>query len=592
MTVRGAFERVKRMISLLLVLTLVCGIPATVKGEDTDVVTHESDTHFVPENPDVMPLAEEDILLDLSKRKPGTIQECGMDAEDGSVVYAGGVTNGSMFEIPFTLQKGETVSVTVTGRFNTAEDKGVRFYLSNAYAENCNMGMLKTIANNGEGVFTETFDLKASAPADHLMLSGNTFAARLHDFTLLSISVHSDAAMDGSRLHSVSYADSVGTEWYRSLLEASHMRLGNNKRLHALVERARAGEKITIATIGGSITEGAGATRYKECYAYQIYDGFRKQYGAGDGANVAFVNAGVGGTPSTFGIMRYQSDVVDRVQDDDGLPDMVVIEFSVNDYGEPTKHRAFESMVKQILMQPNEPVVVILFAVFRNGFNLQEELRAIGDAYDVMMVSVRDGAYPYVGNQWTSEAFFYDEYHPTTLGHKVMADCVLSTIEAALEEPVCETDHNLDAAPAYATDFMGLQSILKGRVPSGVELTAGGFGMDDTASYQNLPVGRVCGENFHHTAASGDEPLTMTAVFKNLMIAYRATGDADFGDAEVFVDGKKVAMLKGNTGSWGQSVVDLVWDQAEAAEHTVEIKMAAGSEKKKFTVTCIACTPD
>jgi hypothetical protein len=67
---------------------------------------------------------------------------------------------------------------------------------------------------------------------------------------------------------------------------------------------------------------------------------------------VRFVNAGVGGTPSTFGLMRYQRDIADRVQDADGLPDLVIVEFSVNDYQEPTGHRCFESLVKTILSQP------------------------------------------------------------------------------------------------------------------------------------------------------------------------------------------------------------------------------------------------
>ena len=37
------------------------------------------------------------------------------------------------------------------------------------------------------------------------------------------------------------------------------MRLGNNVRLKKVIERAQAGEPVTIGLIGGSITEGAGA---------------------------------------------------------------------------------------------------------------------------------------------------------------------------------------------------------------------------------------------------------------------------------------------------------------------------------------------
>ena len=60
-------------------------------------------------------------------------------------------------------------------------------------------------------------------------------------------------------------AEFTNEEWYAEALKASEMRLGNNVRLQKVIERAQAGEFITIGTMGGSITEGAGASNYKEC---------------------------------------------------------------------------------------------------------------------------------------------------------------------------------------------------------------------------------------------------------------------------------------------------------------------------------------
>ena len=89
-------------------------------------------------------------------------------------------------------------------------------------------------------------------------------------------------------------------EWYRQALQDSVMSVGNNARLKKVIERAQSGEVITLATIGGSITEGAGASSYKECWASRFHIRFRTEYGAANGSNVCFVNAGVGGTPSPF----------------------------------------------------------------------------------------------------------------------------------------------------------------------------------------------------------------------------------------------------------------------------------------------------
>ena len=51
-------------------------------------------------------------------------------------------------------------------------------------------------------------------------------------------------------------------EWYLQALKDSVMSTGNNARLKKVIDRARSGEEITLATIGGSITEGAGASVY------------------------------------------------------------------------------------------------------------------------------------------------------------------------------------------------------------------------------------------------------------------------------------------------------------------------------------------
>lgn len=382
---------------------------------------------------------------------------------------------------------------------------------------------------------------------------------------------------------------------YSLMLGKSHTNLGNNQRLKAVIEKARAGEQITIATIGGSITEGAGATKYQECYAYQFYDKFRQEYGKDDGSNIGFVNAGVGGTGSPFGYLRYERDIVSRVEDADGLPDIVVIEFSVNDYQEPTKQHCYESMVKHILSQPNKPVVILLFAVFPGGFNLQNEIKPIGFRYQLMMVSIKDGPFAYVGDKatskWTEKEFFYDQYHPTTLGHGVMADCLMDTVKAAEQQATSEEDIDLTVKPVYGDDYLGLKTIYKTDYEEDIKLDFGGFSQDDKQSYSNASIGRVCGENFHHTADSGNDPLTFETSCKNLLVSYRATGDANFGNADVYVDGKLAKTLQGNTGSWGQSVQDVIFADETAAVHKIEIKMAAGNENKKFTITCIGYTP-
>ena len=375
-------------------------------------------------------------------------------------------------------------------------------------------------------------------------------------------------------------------EWYLQAARDSVMSTGNNARLKKVIDRARSGEQITLATIGGSITEGAGASRYNECWAYRFCESFGKAYGTDGGTNVHLVNAGVGGTPSPFGYMRYNREIVGRVpaEDADGLPDVVVIEFSVNDWQEPTNHRCYESMVKEILEAPNEPAVILLFAVFRNGFNLQDDLKKIGYNYGLTMVSIKDGFYGHIGKKIKPEGFFADEYHPTSLGHRIMTDCLMQAVaDVAEAEP--DEPQDIDVKPVYGTSFKGLKTIFGDTETTEYTVERGGFPGSDSGSYRNGPVGQACGKNFFHNTKDPAEPLKVTGVFRKCLVAWKASADASFGTLEILVDGKVKKTVRGGEGKWGQSEVVLVLDDKEAAEHTLEIRVK--EEGKKGTITAI-----
>ncbi len=221
--------------------------------------------------------------------------------------------------------------------------------------------------------------------------------------------------------------------YYRGMLEKSLMQTGNNARLKRVIDKARRGEDVTVAFIGGSITQGAGAIPINtECYAYKTFKGFCELTGRGLEENVHYVKAGVGGTPSELGMIRYETDVL---EDGRVTPDLVVVEFAVNDEGDETKGECYDSLVRKILNAENRPAVILLFAVFANDWNLQERLSPVGRAYDLPMVSTRDTVVeqfylkPGSGKVVSKNQFFYDSYHPTSVGHTVMADGILHLLQ-------------------------------------------------------------------------------------------------------------------------------------------------------------------
>ena len=62
------------------------------------------------------------------------------------------------------------------------------------------------------------------------------------------------------------------------------------------------------------------------------------------------------------------------------------------------------------------------------------------------------------------------------------------------------------------------------------------------------------------------------------------SGSNEFGKAKVVVDGKEVMIYDPKEVGWTHSNAVVVIREDEAADHVVEVSMAQGDEKKKFTI--------
>jgi lysophospholipase L1-like esterase len=116
--------------------------------------------------------------------------------------------------------------------------------------------------------------------------------------------------------------------------------------------KLNAGKPVTIAYLGGSITQAANG------YREQSTAWLQAQYPA---AKITAINAGVGGTRSDLGAFRLRSQVLDR------HPDLVFVEFAVNDMNTDTAaiHEAMEGIVRQI--RANDPATDICFVYTMTG---------------------------------------------------------------------------------------------------------------------------------------------------------------------------------------------------------------------------------
>lgn len=372
--------------------------------------------------------------------------------------------------------------------------------------------------------------------------------------------------------------EEVEKTWYEEMLDASIKFKGNNYRLKKVLEKARSGETVNVCALGGSITEGAGATTNDQGYAYQFADNFKNTYCSGD--NLNFVNAGLSGTPSALGVMRYQRDVVEALG---AVPDLLIIEFAVNDWQEATGYRAFESLIYRALTDNEECAVIILYSSSKGKWNLQNDMNPYAMYYGVPAVSVLDAITS--TTEVSDNDYFSDEYHPKTYGHTIMSDCLmnlLATVDKADENTPLAVPDNAKKGREFAN------MTLIDSTTTGISIDKGAFNGTDGTVQTSYKKGSCFPNNFYKDGSTGG-PLKITLTCKTLLLDFKTANDGNFGTAEVYVDGVLVATLNGNSsGGWNNNNVVLIIDEKEAASHTVEVKMAAGSESKKFTVLSLA----
>ncbi len=356
------------------------------------------------------------------------------------------------------------------------------------------------------------------------------------------------------------------------MLERSVISTGNNARMKKVMEKAKNGEDVTIAYIGGSITEGynAGTT---EIYAKLSSDYFRETYATTGKVN--YVNAGLSGTPSLLGLIRSDRDIFEAE------PDIVFIEFAVNDAQDNQNKAAFESLLRKALMQEQEPAVVLLFSVTEDGYTCQTNMQLIGMNYELPMISVPNAIHPeFEAGRMTWADWANDGSHPNTNGQKLYSEFIIHYFNKVAAE---------ETSPAY---------VLREKM---LNLDYTTMKMADRDSLKVLELGSFKEESGHGAFSKGwGKTATATEnnafVFeidcRSLFFVYKQANNATFGTAEVYVDGEKMMTISSNhPDGWNNPVPVRIFRDSECKTRKVEVRMQAGDEEKLFSLLAVGyCT--
>lgn len=345
----------------------------------------------------------------------------------------------------------------------------------------------------------------------------------------------------------------------KEIFELSLVSAGNTARLAKLMEKASKGEKLNIATLGGSITAGSTTTVQDNCYASRTAKWWRDNFPM---AEFEFYNMGIGATTSVLGVHRLQKDIIEK------KPDFLVVEFAVND--DEYMHPYYENIIRRALLEEQEMAVIMLFMTTESGWNRQEQQIPIGEAYGIPMISYHNVIHRLIADgEIVWRDISPDDIHPNDNGHEICGALVANYLDSVKEKfDALSKEIPAVPAPIFGERYMNAEFY----TASGIEADElGEWALDPGMSYFHLNTGWA-------TKKPG-APISFKKSFKEINLMFRKmVSNPNIGKAKIFVDGEQVELLDGSfPGGWGDYYhVQTVYKTEEVKEHLLSIECIEG----------------
>lgn len=353
---------------------------------------------------------------------------------------------------------------------------------------------------------------------------------------------------------------------------------GNQARLAKVFKKAQNGEKITVAYLGGSITQGSSAGDGL-CYSKLTTDWLMEKF---PNAEIEYVRAGIGATGSYIGVFRADRDVISK------NPDLVFIDFSVNDTTEYTQRNinSYDSLLRKLWNSSTSPAIVTIAMTQEDGTSFQQYHADICKAYQIPMISYREAILDVIKNghiKWTDISD--DNIHPNVTGHAVLTEIITSYLQDVIDNlDNIDTENESDFSTPYTENKYENANMLVPESYTPVESTGwennptlfGNFGGYWTVRTKDGTFDGVSPLKFEVTGA------------KTIGLLYGKLTTAG-GTFDVLVDGELAKTIDSSfPGGWGNYVeAEEIIDFDEPGDHTVEIVPQTG---KKCVINISAVT--
>ncbi len=342
-----------------------------------------------------------------------------------------------------------------------------------------------------------------------------------------------------------------------AIFQRGKISLGNPARILEFIEKIRQGRRIVYGAIGGSITEGAGASCKELRYVEQFAAWLRVHY---RNPGIEVVNAGIGASNSLFGAFRVDKDLLRY------SPDLITVEYAVNDTTNPDTAASYEALLRKCLELSPDTAVILISTMNYLGENKQHLHIPAGSHYQLPMISYRDAVYPEVSAgriAWSDIS--PDTVHPDNQGHTLIKDMLVMLMQ------------ELETAPA--ADPVPLPAYLDPAAAKYAHVRIADAGSMEVLTCTGWQTGP------HKGGYSGwqtNDPAALLEVrFSGRYIAIGCQQYAgDFGRALATIDDRPPVMLEGyfqklpnNAWAGGHTVLTVLANDLADGSHILRVRM-------------------
>lgn len=348
---------------------------------------------------------------------------------------------------------------------------------------------------------------------------------------------------------------------------------GDPVRVAKVIRKLQAGEEVTIAYLGGSITQGTGADN-ENCYAALTTKWIESQY---PDAKVNYVNAGIGATGSYIGVHRCDAQVLSHD------PDLVFIDFSVNDESQNNaiNKLTYEGLIRKIWKHSSNPGIICIAMTQDNGTSVQDCHGEVTEKYSVPFVSYHDAMLNFLNTndvQWSDISG--DNIHPNMSGHAILSAMLTTYLQYVTDNLDSIGDTDPELAPAGDEGAKYENAVLL-TTDEAQPVTTGAFEMKqmEFGGFKNPWIAKLPAD----AEITDDDAFVIEVEAQNIGLLYaKLTSNA--GMADVYVDDELVATINADfTGGWGNYVnFTQVKSFMSSGKHTLKIVPKPGTEGKPF----------